>query len=152
MRILPEKGVKQHYFVFLGSHHLAGQSENLYFRQQGRQFLIIQLFQLPPEPSGPLERSIVMNDQLLVFSLMNVKLEHVKNLLCFFKQFKSIFGPFETSTAMTNGNELFPLEKFVEDRVAIPVPAAGEAKEDGGDDDVGAGDNEPEPVQVHRAL
>ena len=102
MRILPEKGVKQHYFVVLGCHHLPWQPENLYFGQQGRQLLIIQLFQLPPEPSGPLKRSIVMNHQLLVSSLMNVKLKHVKNLLCFFKQLKGIFGPFETSAAMTN--------------------------------------------------
>ena len=93
-----------------------------------------------------------MDYQLLVFSLMNVKFEHVKSLFCFFEQLKSIFRPFKASATMPNGNELLPLDKLVKDRVPIPVPAAGEAKEDGGYDDIRAGDDEPEPVQVHRAL
>ena len=58
-------------------------SEGLNLRLKGRQFVCPELFDHTVYASGPVKISVMVYYQLVVQSLADIQLEHVRNVCCF---------------------------------------------------------------------
>ena len=73
-------------------------------------------------------------------------------IIVLFKKFDCVFGSFPAPSSVSNAEHLVGLDEVVEGGVPISfafVKDVGEAEEDGGDEYIGEGDDEGEPLKVH---
>ena len=94
----------------------------------------------------------MMDNQLFVLCQAHIQFKHVYLIIIFFEQFNGILWSFPASSSVSYTEQLIRLYKVIEGSISVSfalVNDVGEAEKDGGDENVGEGDDECKPLKVH---
>lgn len=127
----------------------ASSSERLILFSHSWELIVVEIGNILVNSTSSLQICVMMDNQFAVLCNTNVQLEQMTGLPCVFKHFQSVFRSFKGPSSVPNAEKAGRFNELVERIILIALSTmenVGEAKEEGGDNNIASWDDEPQPL------